>query len=243
MLRAAFLHAGRVGGSTVHRVQRIDEDNISPETRRLYLRASIITLVANLALVAAKGAAAAASGSSAVFADAANSAADVAYSLFLGVALWLSLRPPDLGHPHGHRRIEPLVSVAIGLAMGIAGIQAALTGWQTLSSGPEAITSVWAYIAPVGTIVAKYGMYVTVRNIGVEAHSPAIKASAKDNLMTSSRRRRRCSASRPAASSPSPTPWRPLPWRSGFCAAPTRCSARACDSSSAGRRPRSLLRR
>lgn len=164
-------------------VQRIDEDNIAPQIRLLYLRASAIALAGNLVLLVAKGAAAAVSGSSAVYADAANSAADLFYSLFLGVALWLSLRPPDLGHPHGHRRIEPLVSVVIGLAMGYAGVQAALTGWRTLRTGPEAITSVWAYLAPVGTVLVKYGMYRTVRRIGEQAHSPALRASAKDNLM------------------------------------------------------------
>ena len=72
-------------------VQRIDEDNIAPRTRRLYLRASAIALVGNLLLVVVKGAAARVSGSSAVYADAANSAADVAYSLFLVIGLWLSL--------------------------------------------------------------------------------------------------------------------------------------------------------
>jgi len=164
-------------------VQRIDEDNVPPHTRRLYLRASVITLVGNLALMGAKGFAAAFSGSSAVYADAANSAADVFYSLFLGVALWLSLRPPDLGHPHGHRRIEPLVSVVIGLAMGYAGVQAAIMGWRALRAGPEAITSIWAYLVPVGTVAVKYWMYRTVRRIGEEAHSPALRASARDNLM------------------------------------------------------------
>jgi cation diffusion facilitator family transporter len=164
-------------------VQRIGEDNIAPHTRRLYLRASAIALLGNVLLLVAKGAATWISGSSAVYADAANSAADVAYSLFLGVGLWLSLRPPDLSHPHGHRRIEPLVSLVIGLMMALAGVQAALTGWRTLHSSPEAITSVWAYLVPAATVLAKWAMYSIVLRIGEEAHSPALRASAKDNLM------------------------------------------------------------
>lgn len=164
-------------------VQRIDEDNVPPRTRRLYLQASAIAMVGNVLLLAGKGAAAWISGSSAVYADAANSAADVAYSLFLWLALWLSLRPPDLGHPHGHRRIEPLVSVVIGLMMGAAGVQAALAGWRTVQAGPEAITSTWAYVAPAATVPIKLAMYRVVRRIGREVHSPALMASAKDNLM------------------------------------------------------------
>lgn len=164
-------------------LQRIDEDHVTPRTRHLYLQASAIALVGNVLLMAAKGAAAWVSGSSAVYADAANSAADVAYSLFLGLGLWLSLRPPDLGHPHGHRRIEPLVSLVIGLMVGVAGVQAALTGWRALRAGPEAITSIWAYLVPGATVLIKCGMYSWVRRIGEEAHSPALRASAKDNLM------------------------------------------------------------
>ena len=164
-------------------VLRVDEDNVPPHTRGLYLRASALALVGNLLLVAAKGAAAWVSGSSAVFADAANSASDVAYSLLMGIGLWLSLRPPDEGHPHGHRRIEPLVSVVIGLMMGLAGVQAARTGVDTLRTGPSAITSVWAYVVPLLTVAIKGVMYRIIRRIGEEAHSPALRASAKDNLM------------------------------------------------------------
>ncbi len=95
-------------------VHRVDRDNISAATRRLYSRASLVAVVGNLALFGAKWAAAQTSGSSAIYADAANSASDVAYSLLMGLGLWLSLRPPDAGHPHGHRRIESLVSLLIG---------------------------------------------------------------------------------------------------------------------------------
>ena len=169
--------------SALREVQRVGEDTIAPRTRRLYLQASVIALLGNALLLVAKGATAWISGSSAVYADAANSAADVAYSLFLGIGLWLSLRPPDLSHPHGHRRIEPLVSMGIGLMMALAGVQAALTGWRTLHSRPGPITSVWAYVMPVATVLTKWGMYAVVHRIGEEAHSPALRASAKDNLM------------------------------------------------------------
>ena len=94
-------------------IQRVDIDNVSPHTRRLYVQASIVALLGNVLLVIGKGAAALVSGSSALYADAANSAADVAYSMLMGVGLWLALQPPDPGHPHGHRRIESLVSLFI----------------------------------------------------------------------------------------------------------------------------------
>lgn len=163
-------------------IQRVDIDNVPPHTRRLYLQASLVALLGNALLVLGKGAAALVSGSSALYADAANSAADVAYSLLMGVGLWLSLQPPDPGHPHGHRRIESLVSLFIGGAMMLAGVEAVRVGWRTWVQGPQPITSIWAYIALVATVLAKGGMFLVVRRLGQRANSPAILASARDNL-------------------------------------------------------------
>jgi len=163
-------------------IQRVDIDNVPPHTRRLYLQASLVALLGNALLVIGKGAAALVSGSSALYADAANSAADVAYSLLMGVGLWLSLQPPDPGHPHGHRRIESLVSLFIGGAMALAGVEAVRVGWRTWVEGPQPITSIWAYITLVATVLAKGVMFLVVRRLGQRANSPAILASARDNL-------------------------------------------------------------
>ncbi len=164
------------------KITRIDRDNVLPYVRKLYAQASAIALAGNVLLVVAKGLAAWASGSSAIFADAANSASDVAYSLLMGVGLWLALRPPDEGHPHGHRRIETLVSTVIGLMMAVAGIEAARSGYGLWREGAKAITSLWAYVVPVGVVIIKGLMYVSVRRLGEQAKSPALMAAARDNL-------------------------------------------------------------
>ncbi|MHB0858188.1 MAG: cation diffusion facilitator family transporter [Anaerolineae bacterium] len=164
------------------KITRVDEDHVPRRTRNLYMTASLIALVGNVVLLVAKAAAARVSGSSAIYADAANSAADVAYSVLMGLGLWMSLRPPDLSHPHGHRRFEPLVSIAIGVMMALAGVEAARTGIRTWGAGPQPITSLWAIIAPLGTVAAKAGMYVVVERIGRKAGSPALLASSRDNL-------------------------------------------------------------
>jgi cation diffusion facilitator family transporter len=148
----------------------------------LYRQAIIIALAGNILLLTAKGFVAWISGSAAIFAEAANSASDVAYSLLMVVGLWMSLRPPDLSHPHGHRRYEPLVSIVIGAMMTYAGIKAGLTGYQTWRNGPQAITSVFALMVPVLTVAIKWFMYKAVSRIGKEAASPALLASARDNL-------------------------------------------------------------
>ena len=169
-------------GVLLQNLKRVDTDTVSRETRRRYVRATTVAIAGNVLLLLGKGVAAWTSGSSAIYADAANSAADVAYSLLMALGLWLALRPPDEGHPHGHRRIESLVSVAIGGAMAYAAYQALREGWSVYQRGPRPILSAWACWAPVGTALAKGLMYAVVRRLGQRAHSPAILASARDNL-------------------------------------------------------------
>jgi len=167
---------------TQDRIQRVDSDNICSATRRLYTHASLIAFAGNLALLIAKGLAARVSGSSAVYADAANSASDLIYSLFMGLGLWLSLRPPDATHPHGHRRIESLVSLAIGIAMALAGVEAARTGFQTWQQGGHPTVTLWPIITLLGAALVKGWMYLAIRQIGRKTSSPALLASARDNL-------------------------------------------------------------
>lgn len=159
----------------------VDRDTTDPRIRRIYTRASVIAVAGNVVLLAAKGAAALISGSSAIYADAANSAADVAYSLLMGLGLWLSLRPPDASHPHGHRRFESLVSLLIGGAMGFAAWEAARRGVASLQAEPP-VLSAWAVGALVGTGLIKAAMFYEVRRLGRDAGSPAVLAAAQDNL-------------------------------------------------------------
>jgi cation diffusion facilitator family transporter len=163
-------------------IQRIDLTRVSRQTRRIYGRAAVVAVTGNLMLLVGKGAAAWISGSSAVYADAANSASDVVYSLLMGIGLWLALRPADARHPHGHRRIEPFVSLVIGSMMALAGAQAARSAYRTWVEGAQAITSLWAYAALLGTALVKGGMYLLVKRLAQSAHSSTIAAAARDNL-------------------------------------------------------------
>ncbi len=146
------------------------------------MQASAVALVGNVALLAAKGLAAVASGSSAIYADAGNSASDVAYSLLMGLGLWFSLRPPDDSHPHGHRRVESLVSVAIGGMMAYAAWEAFQGGLRSWQSGQAPTLTALAVAVPVAAGGAKGGMYLIVRRLAQKASSPALAASASDNL-------------------------------------------------------------
>jgi cation diffusion facilitator family transporter len=156
----------------------------SPDHRRqrLYRRAILVALVGNLGLAIAKGGAAWISGSSAVLSDAANSLSDTLYSLFMALGLYLARQPADRSHPQGHSRFEPLVSLLIAAVMGVAGYAAIREAIQRFRSGATAIPLGWSVAALLGSILVKVVMYRLVLDAAQKANSPAIRASARDNL-------------------------------------------------------------
>jgi len=146
-------------------------------------RVGWIVLAVNLVLALGKGWVAIATGSLAVGSEAVNSLADSAYSLVVLGGLFLTTRPPDPEHPHGHERIEPFVSLFVALGVFAAGglvLYRAVTG--VLAAGATSSR----YGAPavailVATAVIKYGLYRYVSDVADSQRSPALVATALDN--------------------------------------------------------------
>lgn len=142
----------------------------------------IITLTGNLLLAVGKGVASYYSGSIALYADAANSVADVIYSVALLIGLYMAMQPPDLTHPQGHSRFEPLVGLVVAGMMGMAGYEAlrsSLTRFFAEGSGIE-------IGLPTATLLAaaalKGIMYFSINRIARNISSPSLRATARDNL-------------------------------------------------------------
>jgi cation diffusion facilitator family transporter len=149
---------------------------------RVLRRVGLLLLGANVVLVAAKGGAWFLSGSLAVQGETVNSLADAVYSLVTVAGLYLTTRPPDFEHPHGHERIEPFVGlfVALGIfaAAGTVLYQAAVSlqgDTVTVSRGPVAVGVLAA------AAVVKYALYRYVLAAGDRHNSPALTATAVDN--------------------------------------------------------------
>jgi len=163
-------------------LQSVRREFPDPRRQRLYRQAILVAIVGNAFLVTTKGAVAHLSGSSAVLADAANSFSDTLYSLLMAAGLYLAQQPADESHPQGHSRFEPLVSLLIAIAMGAAGFTALREGVLRFLSGAAAIEPGWPAAVLVGSALLKVAMYFLVGRIARMAHSPAIRASARDNL-------------------------------------------------------------
>lgn len=163
-------------------VKSVRHEPPKPVRRRLYRQAILVAVLGNALLAAAKGLVAWLSGSSAVLSDAANSLSDTLYSLLMAVGLSVAQRPADESHPQGHSRFEPLISLFIVVMMGGAGVTAVREGVRRFLSGAVGIEPGWPAAALLGSAAAKVVMYLLVRRIGRQANSPAIRASARDNL-------------------------------------------------------------
>jgi cation diffusion facilitator family transporter len=153
-----------------------------PGRSRLYTQAIIVTLAGNILLVVSKGIVAYLSGSVALFADTANSASDVLYSLLMVLGLWMSQRPPDLSHPQGHSRFEPLVGMVVALSMGFAGYEAARASIERAISGGLAVEPGLPTLVLIFSAAIKAAMYWFIRRIAEQVHSPALTVTARDNL-------------------------------------------------------------
>lgn len=149
---------------------------------RKFRRALVITLAGNVLLAGIKGAAAYLSGSTAVLADAINSASDVLYSILLVVGLWLSQRPPDLSHPQGHSRFEPMVALIVTGSMMFAGIQAMRAAIERFLGGGASIEMGWPALALLFSVLIKTLMFYAIKKAASELSSPGLDAAAKDNL-------------------------------------------------------------
>lgn len=153
-----------------------------PREHSLYRLALWITVGGNVFLAVIKGVAAYLSGSIALYSDTANSVSDVFYSLLMVLGLWMAQRPPDLSHPQGHSRFEPLVGLMVSFSMAFAGYEAGRASLERFLSGGSVIEPGLPTIVLVISAAVKLGMFLSIRKIARVLFSPTLNTTAKDNI-------------------------------------------------------------
>ena len=163
-------------------MQWIRDYRPEPERAKAYRTALIITLIGNILLAVSKGLVSYFSGSIALYADTANSVSDVIYSLAMVFGLWMALQPPDISHPQGHSRFEPLIGLVVAVTMAIAGYEALRSSIARFLSGGSVIQIDLPTIVLLASAAAKAVMFFLITRLAVKAESPALRATAKDHL-------------------------------------------------------------
>lgn len=148
--------------------------------RRRFRRATWINVLGNAAKIAVEGSIGLLFGSVALLADAAHSVADLVASVI--VLLWgdRHFDEPDLSHPHGHARFEPMTALSVGSAIVLMG------GVLLYESGRGLFTTPRVIVSPalvVGLVVAIALMLLVWRytvRVNTVLGSPALRALAVD---------------------------------------------------------------
>jgi cation diffusion facilitator family transporter len=116
--------------------------------------------------------------SQALIADAIHSLSDTTSDITVIAGSYYWSQPPDEDHPYGHRRVETLVSIFIGIMLLAAG---AGIGWEAITSlrKSQGASPGWiALVAAFVSIVSKEIIYRWTAAAGKRVKSSALAANA-----------------------------------------------------------------
>jgi cation diffusion facilitator family transporter len=152
----------------------------SPDAARekIVRKVTWVGLWANLFLAGFKFIAGISGRSQALVADAIHSLTDLTTDIAVIAGSHYWSRPPDDDHPYGHKRLETLVTVFIGIVLIAAGIG---IGWRAISTLQQknAAPPGWiAVLAAIVSIVCKEAIYRWTATTGKRVKSPALAANA-----------------------------------------------------------------
>jgi len=160
-----------------------DRNSPSPPARKgqrtdQIRRISWIGLIGNLFISGLKFVVGTLGSSQAVVADAVHSLSDMLthIAILVGVRFWSS--PADKSHPYGHRRIETIVTVGIGVALAGAAFLIGYRGVSTLRDEDIRQPGWIAFIGAVISIVIKEILYRWTIHVGRREKSSAVIANA-----------------------------------------------------------------
>jgi cation diffusion facilitator family transporter len=116
--------------------------------------------------------------SQALVADAVHSLTDLTTDIAVIAGSHYWSRPPDENHPYGHRRLETLVTIFIGIVLIAAGIGVGWKAISTLQEKPAAPPGWIAVFAALVSIICKESIYRWTAITGRRVKSPALAANA-----------------------------------------------------------------
>ncbi len=141
-------------------------------------RVTIYGLIINIVLTLLKIVIGFFAGSSSVIADGVHSLTDCStdIAVIVGVKYWN--KGPDIDHPYGHRRIEAMTTVFIGIMLLVAGLVLIYNAITKIHSQTFAVPEWSAFIVAILSIVTKEALYRWTFNKSVELKCNALKANA-----------------------------------------------------------------
>jgi cation diffusion facilitator family transporter len=151
------------------------------ERTSLLRKASIIALVGNGALAAAKLAVGAISGSLAVLGDGIDSSTDVVVAIVALFTARIVGKPGDREHPYGHTRAETVATTILSFVVFFAGAQLFMRSAASLIGGEDsALPSRLSIYVTVASIAGKLLLSWSQFHYGKKAGSSMLVANGKN---------------------------------------------------------------
>jgi len=135
-------------------------------------------LVVDLGLSGLKAVVGLMASSQALVADAAHSLSDCVTDLavLVGVQFWSA--PPDDCHPHGHGRIQTLISLFIGLLLGAVALGISYRAFTSMLAGRSIVPGWPTFYVALASLGLKEWLYQWTVRVGRRVGSPAVIANA-----------------------------------------------------------------
>lgn len=121
-------------------------------------------------------------GSAALYSDAIESIANVATAIVALLAVWISSKPADTGHPYGHSKVEYFAAVFEGIVIIAAAVAILHAAWIAFQA-PRALDAPVKGLAInfAATVINALWSWVLIRE-GRRLRSPALVADGKHLL-------------------------------------------------------------
>jgi cation diffusion facilitator family transporter len=146
----------------------------SPRVRQI----TWIGIWVNLVLSIVKITAGILGSSKALIADGLESATDIftSFALIVGSKYWSA--PPDSDHPYGHRRIETIMTLGVGVIVGIVGVSITWNAVASLHTGEHSHPNLLALGGAIASVIFKELLFQWSVREGKKIKSMAVVANA-----------------------------------------------------------------
>ena len=161
-----------------------DRNNVKdPSVRRAYgTLASLVGILANLLLAAAKLFAGLLSGAISITADAVNNLSDAGSQVISLISFKISAKPADRDHPFGHARIEYVASMIVSFLVLLVGFELLKESVTQVFHPKETVISVPVLVILALSVAVKLWLCLFNRKIAKRIQSSVMRATAADSL-------------------------------------------------------------
>lgn len=161
-----------------------DYQNVNdPKVRNAYgILATVVGLICNVILCAAKIAVGVLSKSMAILADGLNNFTDAGSSVVSMLGFRWANKPADKEHPFGHARYEYITGLIIAFIVLFLGVELIISSVEKITAGEKTVATILMMAVLAFSVVVKFGMFFYYRSVSRKIGSGSLKAAGADSL-------------------------------------------------------------